>query len=116
MFYSNRKAFTLECIMLINLFTKQKQSHRSRKQTWLSGERERRGNLGDRDWHIHTVIYKTDNQQEAVCTGNSVLSITTYIGKGYIKNEDIYIISIMDSLAVQMKPTTVNQLYSNNIF
>ena len=48
----------------INLFTKQKQTHRPRKQTY-GHQREkvgRRDKLGAWNCHIHTAIYKTDNQ------------------------------------------------------
>ena len=30
---------------------------------WLPGETVWRDKLGDLDWHIHTIIYKTDNEQ-----------------------------------------------------
>ena len=54
----------------MNLFTKQKHTHRLWKQTYSyqrgKGERWRGGDkLGVWDWHIHTTIYKTDNQQES---------------------------------------------------
>ena len=48
----------------MNLFTKQKETHRLRKQTYSF----QRGNVGWGDklgvWdsHIHTTIYKIDNQ------------------------------------------------------
>ena len=45
----------------MNLFTKQKKSHRRRKQTYghLYDQREqwRRDKLGDWNWHIHTPLY-----------------------------------------------------------
>ena len=51
----------------MNLFTKQKQTHRFRKQTYgyqkgniVAGGR---GKSGAWDEHIHTTIYKIDNQQ-----------------------------------------------------
>ena len=49
----------------MNLFTKQKQTHRLYKQMYGY----QRGNVGGRDklgvwdYHIHTTIYKIDNQQ-----------------------------------------------------
>ena len=47
----------------MNLLTKQKQSHRGRKQTYGY----QRGNIVGRDksgaWDEHITIYKTDNQQ-----------------------------------------------------
>ena len=46
----------------MNLFTKQKQTYRSLKQTYCY----QRGNVGDRDkssaWNEHTHYYKIDNQ------------------------------------------------------
>ena len=46
----------------MNLFTKQKLSHRCRKQTYgYQGEKVGRDKLGDRDWHIHTTTYKIGN-------------------------------------------------------
>ena len=48
-----------------NLFTKQKQTHRLRKQTYGSqrGKWWGRDKLGAWDSHTHTTIYKIDNQQ-----------------------------------------------------
>ena len=57
MFYSNRKAFTLECIMRINLFTKQKQSHRSRKQTYGYQRKGRGGVIWETGIDIYTLLY-----------------------------------------------------------
>ena len=92
MFYSNRKAFKLESIMLINLFTKQKQSHRYRKQTY-GYQGKRRGGI---NWEIgidiYTLLYikQITNKNLLYSTGNSIQhSVTAYIGKGYIKNEPI---------------------------
>ena len=46
----------------MNLFTKQKENQRGRKQTYAyQGEKEGRDQLGDWDWHTHTTIYKIDN-------------------------------------------------------
>ena len=45
----------------MNLFTKQKQTHRHRKQTY--GYQSGGDNLGFGDWHIHTTIFKIDDQQ-----------------------------------------------------
>ena len=48
----------------MNLFIKQKYSHRCRKQTYgYQGIKTEGDKLGDCDWHIHTTIYKIDNQQ-----------------------------------------------------
>ena len=67
----------------MNLFTKQKQTHRSRNQTYGS----QRGNVGERDklraWdqHIHTGVYNADNCQ-GPGTGNSTqYSPITYMGR-----------------------------------
>ena len=48
----------------MNLFTKQKQTHRARKQTY-GHQREnvgRRDKLGAWNCYKHTTIYKIDNQ------------------------------------------------------
>ena len=46
----------------MNLFTKQKQSHRSKNKVMVTGGKgEGRDKLGDWDGHIQTTIYKIDN-------------------------------------------------------
>ena len=47
----------------MNLFTKHKQSHRCKKQTYgyQGAKVEGRDKLGDWDGHIHTTVYKIDN-------------------------------------------------------
>ena len=49
----------------MNLFTKQKQTHRLRKQTYgyQTGKVGGRGKLGVWDWYIHITIFKIGNQQ-----------------------------------------------------
>ena len=49
----------------INLFIKQKQTHRLREGTYgYQGERLGGSDrLGVLDWHIHIAIFKVDNQQ-----------------------------------------------------
>ena len=49
----------------MNLFTKQEQIHRLKEQTyWLpEGNGVGRERLGIWDWHVHTAISETDNQQ-----------------------------------------------------
>ena len=49
----------------MNLFMKQKHTHRLREQHYsYQGERvQGRDRLGIWDWHVHTTIYKIDNQQ-----------------------------------------------------
>ena len=54
----------LKKMIQIHLFIEQKQTHRLKKQTWLSeGKGEEEGRLGVWDWHVYTAIFKTDNQQ-----------------------------------------------------
>ena len=46
----------------MKLFTKQKQAHRCKKQTYGYGEKGwRRDKLGDWDLHKYNTIYKIDN-------------------------------------------------------
>ena len=50
----------------MNLCTKEKQTHRYRKQTYgyrvgKGGRNGGRDELGGWDWHKHTTIYKTDD-------------------------------------------------------
>ena len=49
----------------MNLFTKQKQTHRLRKQTYgyQRGKGRGRDKLGIWKEHMNTTIYKTDKQQ-----------------------------------------------------
>ena len=47
----------------MNLLTEQKQTHRLREQTCSEGECGR-DRLGVWDWHVHTTMFKTDNQQQ----------------------------------------------------
>ena len=48
----------------MNLFTKQKQTHRLRENLGLPGGRvEGRDRLGVWDWHVHAAIFKIDKQQ-----------------------------------------------------
>ena len=70
----------------MNLFTKQKQTHRLQSQTYgyqrgkVGGRRYR---LEVQDQHIHSTVYKTDNQQgPTVGSENSIQHSTmAYIGK-----------------------------------
>ena len=60
----------------MNLFTKQKQTHRIRKQTygyWGKGGEE--GQTGVWDWHVHSTTFKRDNQQEATVQHKELCSI-----------------------------------------
>ena len=77
----------------MNLFTKQKQSHRCKKQTYGSqGGKGGGDKLGDWDRHIHTTIYKQiTNKDLLYSTGYSTqYSVMTYMGKES-KEEWIYV-------------------------
>ena len=51
----------------MNLFTKQKQTHRHRKQTYgYQRGKGGRDKSGVWDEHIHTIIYKIDKQGPTV--------------------------------------------------
>ena len=55
----------------MNLFTKQKQTHRLREGTydyqgWRVGGRDR---LGVWDWQVYTAVFKVDNQQGLLAQG-----------------------------------------------
>ena len=47
----------------INLFIKQKETHRLREQTYGFQEDGRRTSCGVWSGHVHTVIFKMNNQQ-----------------------------------------------------
>ena len=47
----------------MNLFTKQKQTHRLTEQTYDYQGRREGDRLGIWDGHVHTAIFKMDNQQ-----------------------------------------------------
>ena len=59
-------------VIQMNLFTKQKQTHRLREQIYSywrkGGGRDR---LGVWDWHIHTAIFKITSKDPLYHTGNS---------------------------------------------
>ena len=61
----------------MNLFTKQKQTHRHRKQNYGyqrgKGDRDK---LGVWDKQIHTIIYKIDKQQEFTVEHKELYSIS----------------------------------------
>ena len=73
----------------MNLFTKQKSSHRWRKQTY--GYQEGKGGwedkLGDWDWHVHTAIFKIDTNKDLLySTGNSAqYTVITQMEKEFEK-------------------------------
>ena len=52
----------------VNLFTRQKQTHRLLKQTYgyQVGRVGVRDSLGVWDWHVHTAVIKVDNQWGAI--------------------------------------------------
>ena len=58
----------------VNLFTKQKQTHRHRKQTYgyQRGKRRGRDILGVWDSQRHTTIYKINNKDLLHSTGNYI--------------------------------------------
>ena len=67
----------------MNLFTRQKQSYRCRKQAWLPGEVD-----GEINWEIgidiYTLLYikQITNKNPLYSTGNSVqYSVMAYMGK-----------------------------------
>ena len=73
----------------INLFTKQKQSHRCRKQTWLPG-----GKGGGINWEIGIDIYillyikQITDKDLLYSTGNSTQYSNGLYGKESKKRED----------------------------
>ena len=48
-------------IIQMNLFTKQKDSHRCKTNLWLPVRKGERNKSGNWDWHINRTIYKIDN-------------------------------------------------------
>ena len=48
-------------VIQMNVFTKQKETHRLREQTYGYQEEER-DRLGVWDWYVHTAVFKIDNQ------------------------------------------------------
>ena len=50
-------------MLQINLFTKQKQTHRLREWTYGYWGYGGRNSKGVRDWHVHTATFKIENQQ-----------------------------------------------------
>ena len=58
----------------MNLFTKQKQTHRHRKQTY--GYKRERDKLGVWDQQIQTTIYKIDKQQGPAVQHRELYSIS----------------------------------------
>ena len=57
--------WNLRKMIRMNLFTRQEQSHILREWTYdyWGGISEGRDRLGVYDWHVHTFIFKLDNQQ-----------------------------------------------------
>ena len=63
----------------MNLFIKQKQTHRHRKLMVTQGERGVRDKLGVWDQQIQTTIYKTGKQQgPTYSTGNYIQYLINY--------------------------------------
>ena len=78
------------CIVLKNstneLIYKQKLRHRCQKQTYgYQRGKGRRDNVGNRDSHIHSAIYKIDNYKDLLYTtrNSSLYSLKAYIGKEF---------------------------------
>ena len=74
----------------MNLFTKQKQSQRCRKQTY--GYQRVRDKLRDWDWRVHLPYIKQITNKDLLCsTGNSTqYSVKAYMGKESKKEWYIY--------------------------
>ena len=74
----------------MNLFTKQKQTHRQKTNLWLPKGKEGRDKLGVWDQQIQTTIYKINNKDLLQSTGNRIpYLIINYNGKN--KKEYKYI-------------------------
>ena len=69
----------------MNLFTKQEQTHKHRKQTMVTrgDEGAAEGDkLGIWDEHTHTTVYKINNKKPLYSPGNYIQClVTTYKGK-----------------------------------
>ena len=68
----------------MNKLTKQKQSHRCRKQTWLLWGKGRRGIYWEIGIDIYTILYtkQITNKDLLYSTGNyTQYSVMTYMGK-----------------------------------
>ena len=53
----------------MTLFTKQKQTHKHRKQLMITkGDRWKKDTFGIWDQQIHTTVYKTEKQQISIFT------------------------------------------------
>ena len=77
----------------MNKLTKQKQSHRRRKQTWLLWGKGRRGICWEIGIDIYTILYtkQITNKDLLYSTGNYIqYSVMTYMGKEP-KEEWIYV-------------------------
>ena len=61
--------------VLIYKTEKQKQIHRFRQGTYGQGTREKSGEGGRWDWHVHTAIFKIDNQQRSTVYYRKIFSI-----------------------------------------
>ena len=102
----------------MKLFTKQKQTHRLRKQTY--GYQRGKGvggdKLGVRDQQIYTTIYKINNKDLLYSTGNYIQHlIKTYNGK---ESEKVLYIYKTESLCctpelTQHCKSTIFQFFKN---
>ena len=91
----------------MNLFTKQKQTHRHRKQTcgYQRGKGMGRDKLGVWDQQIQTTIYEINNKVLLYSTGNYIqYPVINHNGKEY-EEEYVYIYVQVNHSAVHQKLT-----------
>ena len=97
----------LKKMLQVNLLTKQKQTHRFSKKTYVyqRAKVEGRNKLGFGDQCTYTTISEIINEDLLYNTGNSTLnSVITYVGKGSGK-EWIYMYVQQNHFAVHPKLT-----------
>ena len=85
-------SFYMESMIQMNLFTKRKQTHRHKKQTY-GYLRGKDGNKpGVQDQQIQTTIYKIDKQQGPTVQHRNYVQylVITYNGKEYEKEYICY--------------------------
>ena len=85
--------YNVKKMIQMNLFTKQKQTHRLRKQIYRYQKgKVRRNKLGVWDQHIHTITYKIENKHKEILYRELYIqySVIMYIGKNLKKNRYMY--------------------------